>query len=413
MNLPLTIQSNDSEFLTIPLEETLSLAQGAFRFEPLKDDLLDTLPSSKGVSKYIEFVSSGPLSVSEKPSWTDVYISSLGEQEYRVNVMANSDNNSETSHRTGKISLVCTGHDNELKYTFNVVQMRSLFDLLSESTVSSVAAYDNPAPTFKISLLTSQSWSVDNNNTSNWITLNPSSGDGKTSTTEITCMLNNNPGKARSGKVVIRNNSGATKQINVSQDGFFFTAPKVDFKSAVVGDRHQVDLSCYDKVPWSVDSYPSWINVSPTSGSGSARIEFQVSGNGTSSNERSGTATIRNGFTGDIITVSFKQPGYSWEVNNADSYSFDAFKGDSSPEFTLTASGNWSIRTPAWLEASTSRGTGGKTYRIKFTTAQDNAPSNSPRNEIVTIVCEDFGNLNDIRKKIKALNGKYPNTYLL
>lgn len=394
LNLPLTIQSNDSKFLTIPLEETLSLAQRAFKFEPVNDGLLDTLPSSKGNTKYIDFISSGPLSVSEKPSWTDVYFSSIGDQEYRVNVMANSDNSSETAHRTGKISLVCTGHDSDLKYTFNVVQMRSLFDLLSESTVSSVAAYDNPAPTFRISLLTSQSWSVDNNNTSNWITLNPSSGDGKTSTTEITCNLANNPGKARSGKVVIRNSSGATKQINVSQEGFFFSAPKVDFKSAVGGDLHQVELSCYGKVPWSVDSYPSWIYVSPTSGNGSTRIAFQVNGNGSSSNERSGTATIRNGFTGDVITVSFKQPGYSWEVNNADSYSFDAFKGDSSPEFTLTASGNWSIRTPAWLEASTSQGTGGRTYRIKFTTALDNAPANSARSDIVTIVCEDFNTLN-------------------
>ena len=390
--LPVVVESNDPGFLTTTLQETLSLAQGAFRFQIASE--LDTLPSSVGGERSFRFISSGELKIASLPSWVDGSIEKLGDEEYRVIVRANSDNNSETTPRTGKIQLVCPGHSSELSTEVNVVQMRSLFDLLSESAYTSVVAYDIPSPRYVISLLSSQNWTIDNSRTSNWISVSQSSGDGRTEPVEITCTVATNTGRERSGQVVIRNNSGATKQITFSQDGFIFDTQKVDFKSSVRGDSHQVKVTCYKTANWRIADYPNWISVSPSSGKGDATVTFTVSGNSNSTSERSGTAIIRNDVTDASKTVSFTQPGYRWDVTNADSYSFGAFKGESSSEFTLTAGGNWSIQTPSWLTASTTHGSAGSTYRIRFTTNEDNAPANSERRGSVVIVSEDFSQLN-------------------
>lgn len=392
------VRSADSGLAGVVLRDTLVLRQPEFKFQVTTG--LDTLGSAEGSSRQFVLESSGPWQVDAAPSWVDISPSSAESGgRYTVTVTARSENTSEKDHRTSTIRLVCPLNSSALRREFPVVQMRTMFDL-STDNFPSISAYDDPLPVCATELISSQDWSV--TEWPDWVTPSVTSGNASEKPVWLYFTIKTNTAKSsRSGRVVIRNQAGKTRQITFSQDGLNYSVSGVEFTNqAATGATRQTQVSCYPTVSWSVLNCPSWVTPSRQNGRGNGTIDFTIQPNpGTVSNNgseaRSGSLSVHNDVTGESVTVSFSQSGYKWTVSNADSYSFGAFKGEKSSEFTITSSGSWRIETPEWIQASKSRGSAG-TDRVSLTTIQDNAPATSRRTGTVTVVCEDFGSLNKV-----------------
>lgn len=392
----LLVRSTDPGLAGVVLRDTLQLRQPEFEFRISSG--LDTLPSAEGTSRTCTLVSSGPWQVDSKPDWVNISPeSSDSPGTFKVTVWASSENTSETNHRTGTIRFVCPLNPGTLRREIPVVQMRTKFDL-SRDNFTAIKAYDNPNPVCTTVLESSQDWSI--TELPAWISVSSRSGKASSEPVTLYFTVSTNTSKSsRSGRALIQNQAGKTRQITFTQDGLNFDVQLVDYSNQpATGSTVHSEISCYPTVPWSLQNVPNWITPSQRSGTGSGTVFFTLAGNsGTietnGSESRSASVGIRNDVTYEVENVEFSQSGYRWTVTNASSYSFGAFKGEKSSEFTITADGSWYIETPDWIQASKSRGSKG-TERITLTTTQDNAPATNIRTSYVTVVCDDFGTLN-------------------
>lgn len=401
----IVIRSNDPALAGIVLKDTLALQQKEFSFQILQP--LDTLGSGEGSTRQFTLLSSGPWKIDDYPNWVSVSPESSDQGgTFTITVRTLSENANEKEHRVSTMRVVCTLNSKALRREFPVVQMRTLFDL-STSSFSSVSAYNDPNPVCTTTLTSTQDWSIVS--VPGWISVSPTSGNASDVPVSLYFTVFTNTSKyARSGAVVIRNQSGKERQVNFNQDGLNFSVTGQDFSDQpATGASKQTQVTCYPTVPWSVLDVPSWVSPSSVSGKGNGTITFTIQPNsGTiesnGSEARSGSARIFNNITGEEYGISFSQAGYRWSVTNATSYKFSAFKGDKTPEFTITSSGRWRIDVPDWISASTSQGSG--TGRVTLTTIKDNAPASSVRSGVVTVVCEDFYTLS---KTIQVQQEKY------
>lgn len=404
----IVVRSDDPALSGIVLKDTLSLRQKEFTFQITQK--LDTLGSAEGSSKTFVLQSSGPWQIDYAPDWVEVSPSSLESEKggsTPVTVRALSENTSETNHRSSIIRVVCPLNSSALRREFPVIQMRTLFDL-SENSFPSIRAYEENQIVCTATLTSTQNWEI--TDIPIWITASQKIGSASGKPVTLSFYVDTNKDKnSRSGRVIIKNQSGKTRQINFTQEGIYFSISGNNFTNQpAAGATKQTEVTCYPTVSWSVNDVPRWVSVSPSSGKGNGTVTFTIQPNAGSidtngSEERSGSAVIENGLTHETASVSFSQAGYRWSVTNASTYTFGAFKGDKTPEFTITASGSWQIETPDWLSASRTQGSGG-TDRITLTCIKDNAPAPTTRNATVTIVCNDFASLN---KSINVQQEKY------
>lgn len=143
--------------------------------------------------------------------------------------------------------------------------------LLSLSTTSINLAATTSLSSFSITA--NCLWSITSNAT--WLTVSPSSGNGNCS---ITVNATANSDAARSATVTVTYGNGLTQTVVVTQAvGTQTSTLSPDNTLLDFGLLPETQyLAIYSNTTWTVTTKPSWVTVSPSSGSGDSTIEIGV-----------------------------------------------------------------------------------------------------------------------------------------
>lgn len=133
-----------------------------------------------------------------------------------------------------------------------------------------------------------------------WLSVVPSNGT-KNVVVRITAQ-STNPSTSSNRSANLTVTAGAiTKQVSVSQDptpAQFDVTPKVLSLGSAQGSSGQFTVEA--NTNWNITSFPSWLSVSPQSGSGNATVTLETTSTNTATSSRKGTVEV----TGGNVTVS-------------------------------------------------------------------------------------------------------------
>lgn len=271
-----------------------------------------------------------------------------------------------------------------------VTQLAYEFDVYPSP--ASLSMYYGPVSgntTYKINIVCSDKWSIEK---PDWIVATATSGvlNGQVG---FTAKVNPDY-VSRSGNIIVKSSyNDFTNQYvyNVYQDEFVFSVTPVLFENiAPVLDNHSFEsvVTCSDV--WDIVINGEATNWITASANGDKAV-FNVAHN-TTTEERTGTATIRSLTNNDSRTVTFKQNKFEWDSTPV---SFVADVLDANQEkVTVVCSGDWSLKnTPSWVfcTPSSSKGNGEIVLNI------------SNNYELNTRFSDDFkvySNMNGLEKSI-------------
>lgn len=113
---------------------------------------------------------------------------------------------------------------------------------------------------------------------------------------------------------------------------------------------------------WSVDAYPEWLTVSPTSGKGDATLTLTAAAN-ESEATRTGEVRVTTKDNSATLTVTQESgPSYSISVNPT---AIEASAQGGTYEVTVTATCEWTVNTAAsWLHCQPASGNGNATVTV-------------------------------------------------
>ncbi len=143
-----------------------------------------------------------------------------------------------------------------------------------------------------IDITCSSPWTLQN--IPEWAHFSKTSGTGGT-TERITLTVDNNTSRtARSATVSLKSNLGHSKNIYVSQEGYVFN---VNYSNAVIDATGSTGITasieCTGNWTVSTSELPSWVNATPTQGSGNGNITISLKAN-TGTEERSCNVYVKS-----------------------------------------------------------------------------------------------------------------------
>lgn len=310
----------------------------------------------------------------------------------KINIAANPYNSS----RSGQIYVYCNG--NRMLY-LNIVQG-------VPSTAIDVTSLSMPrnASTQSVTLNSDVTWKAFASATTatkgetasitqvDWLDVTPKQGEAGKRDISIS-TTDNTLTQERVGYIIITNeNSVVQGVIRVAQDKSFLT--RADENATLSTDMREAKLTAdiQSNTEWYLYSAPDWVDVSPTSGKGDAKLTFAVKKNETGSDRRGTIILLPKGMTSPVAdanpdansTVQAKffieQSGPSISVDNAD-ISFDGNGGTQS--IYVKADSPWSLNYMGgdWMTVTPTSGTGDGSVSI---TAKPNN-TRTPRTASITL----------------------------
>jgi hypothetical protein len=151
--------------------------------------------------------------------------------------------------------------------------------------------YESLGGTKQINITSDDDWLISSNQS--WLTFNQVSGNGNATVNVIAETSLN----ARSAIITITNGI-IYLYINVLQsEGNYINVDKTFYKFDVAGFT---TILIQSNVAWTASSYPSWIGIDLTSGSGNALMTVTVEA---TANSRTGSITITDGTITKLITI--------------------------------------------------------------------------------------------------------------
>lgn len=218
------------------------------------------------------------------------------------------------------------------------------------SVATKTLAFENTAGTYELKLTSEASWTAETSNS--WIQVSPASGKAGESTIKISAVTNTGVSD-RSGYVYIYIGGYIKASIPVTQRGLYldWDASSLSFSS----EEEEKTIRITSNTSWSVSVFPSWMSVSPTSGTGSQDVRIKVADNPE--------------ITSRTAKITLSQPGLSI---NSDLYVTQKGKtfqyGSSSIECSdkaqdikvkVTTTGKWSaVSNDSWISVSPASTTG-------------------------------------------------------
>lgn len=319
-------------------------------------------------TKNMNITSSGVWSVSTDADW--LYLSqSQGSGDARITFNALSQNTSTTNDRKATITLVSETHKEagrSLVREYEVTQQKFIFEVAQKNQTFTFDALET-STSKSISINCSTNWSV---SADSWIELSRPSGSGAMT---ITAKVKENTNtSARSGKITISSSFGGknySANISVKQNGLVFDTNTVTLtKFAAIGATAQTVSLSECQGGWEIASKPSWMNVSPTSGTtGNEQLSFRPNDNealDASGKERSGDVIIRSTKNESITkTINVSQDVHIFAVS-ASAISFAA-TNPAAQSVTITCNKSWQATSNAsWLTLSPTSGSGNGTLTV-------------------------------------------------
>ena len=347
----------------------IAFSQPAFEF--------DSSPASfsyeaiNKASNTVPVVCSGVWTVVNAPSWANVApLSGSG----NVTLTVAPAYNVTTSERSS--SFVVRSTLNGLEKSVSITQAPFVFDSASESF--SFEALNTQTSTVNVTCM--EGWTVENAQV--WMGLSATSGSGN-ATISIR-PANNVETKSRSGVVQIVStlNSSLKKAVTITQQAFEFdeTAVSVSFETLDVAAS---EITVTGMGAWTVQDAPSWLTVTPTSGSGNGRISITPTQN-LDTKPRTATLNVVSSLNPGLkkpVTVS--QKAFEFDSTSKE-LSFDALSAAVQTVPVVCMSG-WSVRNvPSWITVTPGSGSGDGSVSVRV----ENNTATSARNATLQIVSD-------------------------
>lgn len=361
------------------LTRKVKVSQKAYEFESKEANLV---VGPLNATSQLGVVCSGEWAISGAPTWATLG-SNDGKGHASVNITV--DDNYQLSPRSATMQLL--SKPNSLTRTVNLAQNAYVFDTQSE-TKSAPALSSNVTVALGDC---SAGWSV--KNVPSWLSVTPMSGRGSAT---LTIRVEDNVefvGRSTENMVVesehVGFNSLLSKPIEISQAAFEYDTEGVNLgEYAAMDSSSQTVTLASSTGRWSVKGAPSWVVVSPMSGSGSAELTVRVNNN-TSTSLRSCELRIesekysKNNNLVKLVTLS--QAAYEFDQTPVSLNEFTALDAIDQSVSLAKCTGSWTVNAPDWVTVSQKSGTGAATISIG---ANDNVLT-TPRSGVVKIVSAD------------------------
>ena len=202
-----------------------------------------------------------------------------------------------------------------------------------------------------------------------WINVTPESGTEGDATITVQVTANNSLTK-RNGYVYIVLSDTRKIEIPVSQECISFSIDKTQIDAPVTGQDYQLQLK--SNVQWKLlDSIPTWMTLSPKSGTGNSQIDIKVNANPSASDRSAKFKVAPVSLTNAATEITVKQNGHTFETDSTALHFSDKA---GSAYFDIKSDGSW-IATPSveWITLDKESGTGDS--KIKVTVTENTADS--------------------------------------
>lgn len=147
---------------------------------------------------------------------------------------------------------------------------------------------------------------------------------------------------------------------------------------------------------WTLEDKPSWITVTPTSGSGNATLKVTTSVDNTSTSDRSGSFKVVStvgGYTHEK-TVKVSQSKYTWTVTGMDKTLKTNALGVDDVTIRVTSSGNWTASLDTddvdFVSVSPTSGTGNKSTPKSINLTIKENFTTKPREAVMTVKSDQY-----------------------
>lgn len=297
-------------------------------------------------SKTIKVTSNCTWEASSSYTWISLKINRAS-NELTIEV----DSNPSYSYRTGSVRI----------YFKDVYRSITIKQAPSQITTSDATlSVSNVASKVTIELDAESDWTAKVSDS--WISVNPDKGPAGINNVEIS-VLPNETVNERTAYVSFLTAGNQKAQIEIVQEGLYLQTDITSLNFRSKGETKIVNV--YSNTDWKITSFPEWMTVSVSKGSGgNAELEVTAEGN-QSLTPRDGTIVIQK--TGlDLKTfISVEQDAMTLNVD-AQKLSF-SHKAEET-NIDLTADFPWySSVSDTWITTNPTQGTGDATIKISVT----------------------------------------------
>lgn len=383
--------------------QQLQFTQDVFRFDMiLNGDTFDNVDFSSycpepNNSTFI-MRCSAPWRVESSPEWLNIDLKEgTGETYPHITITADDNVHSDWSHsRRGIVTIVCDpmsdGAYTDSK-SFYVNQDAFEFSIESEG-IYNVAVLNETTYGVSVNCTSGAGWRMSQSPESSWTGISVGNYNG--SRTFSFCPQQNGNLSSRTASVTISSlvsDDIPALSFTVSQDAYRFNTKSETFEfSELQAVTEKVALDCLG--PWNVSSLPSWITVTPTSGSGNAQISVGPSSDNLGQ-ERSGFFNVTSTVGGITHTkrVNVVQKDYVFDlISGFGDIAAEILTG-ASAQMKFRCSGSWTVVSTDNSIAQVSRGSGYGGRNNEETVNITVSPNYSlvQRNATVTLQSSDDG----------------------
>lgn len=196
-----------------------------------------------------------------------------------------------------------------------------------------------------------------------WINVTPETGSAGESTITVQVTANNSL-STRNGYIYIVLSDARKIEIPVSQECISFSIDKTLIEAPAGGQNYQLNVQ--SNVAWKLlDSIPSWITVSPESGSGNSQVSIGVRSNSGYNGRNTVLKFAPVSLTNAATEVEIRQSGHTFD---SDSTALHFSDKASTSYFNILSDGSWTVVPSAsWITLDKESGTGDSRIEVTVT----------------------------------------------
>ncbi|MFC2104885.1 BACON domain-containing protein, partial [Bacteroidota bacterium] len=309
--------------------QVLTISPSSMTFEP------------EGQSKTLTISSNINWTVSEAYSWITLNKTS-GSNNSTVSITVA--NYTGTSNRTATITVSGEG----ITQTMNLTQYAPYINTEHNNSV----VYDFNSHSNDFSVSSNVNWSM--SNIPSWVSISPHTAEDAI----VSYTVSKNTGTTQRTATITLSGNGASESIIIKQNGQELTASASSVNLDWNGTSQNASIN--SNLSWSVTSKPSWLTVSPSSGTNDGSVSISASSNN-DVETRQGTLVI--GGENRSVSISISQDPEPVLTVSPTSYNFPYNGGNK----TISVSSNVSYtisKSKSWISISKTSGTGNSSFTI-------------------------------------------------
>lgn len=245
------------------------------------------------------------------------------------------------------------------EYTIKLHQ-DNLFFLVNDSSYDSDVEIGelNDNDDINLSVQSEVEWKV--SDCPDWVVIDKSTGNGST-TINIKADGVNPSREVRSGILRLNTEAGAYRDINITQKAYVLES---DLKSVSIGNEDLAEkiINLKTSGPWKITDVPSWLDVSPLAGQGSAEISIKAKSQNFNLDNNSSELRIYSKLNELYEGVPIVQQRFLFDLEADPELSDLPTLKKKSYSVNFVSSGKWEISgKPDWLDISQTKGEKGET----------------------------------------------------